>query len=202
MTKSELRKIYLAERKLISPEERKEKSRSIAERFFRFFDLSEIKYLHCFLPIEKFNEVDTRLILDGIWRDFPQIQVLVPRVNFQTQEIENLKINAETHLILNVWEIEEPRHDETVESEKIDLILVPLLCFDRSGFRVGYGKGFYDKLLSRCRADALKIGLSFFPQVEKISDVREFDEKLDYCITPGEVLSFKTEGERLNRRTK
>lgn len=190
MNKSELRKIHLAERKKISPDERKEKSRLIAERFFRFFDLNKIKYLHCFLPIEKFYEVDTRIILEKIWREFPQITTLAPRVNFQTQEIENLRFALGIELLENRFQIHEPAHDEIVAPTKIDLILVPLLCFDRQGYRVGYGKGFYDKLLSRCRANILKIGLSFFPPVEKISDVHDFDVKLDFCITPESIVNF------------
>ena len=191
MTKSELRKIYLADRKKISPDERNEKSRSIAERFFQFCDLSKTKYLHCFLPIEKFNEVDTTLIIKKIWGDFPQITTLVPRINFQTLEIENLQITPETELVESRFQIHEPAHNEITAASEIDLVLVPLLCFDQRGYRVGYGKGFYDKLLNRCRTDVLKIGLSFFPPVEKISDVREFDVKLDFCIMPESFVNFK-----------
>lgn len=191
MNKSELRKIFLEKRKALSFDERSEKSREIAALFFQNFDLSQIKYLHCFLPIEKFGEINTRLIIEKIWHDFPQITILVPRVNFQTQEIENLQFAPETELIQSRFQIHEPSHNELVEAEKIDLILIPLLCFDCQGHRVGYGKGFYDKLLNRCRADVLKIGLSFFPPVEKIPDVHEFDARLDFCITPEKVFNCK-----------
>ena len=147
MTKSELRKIFLAQQKSFSVEEREVKSFAIAEFFFQAFDLSKVKFLHCFLPIEKFNEIDTRPVLERIWRDFSNIQTLVPRVNFQTNEIENLKFSIETETAKNAWHIHEPTHSEFIETEKIDAVLVPLLCFDRRGFRVGYGKGFYDKFL-------------------------------------------------------
>ena len=163
----------------------------IAGRFFQNFDLSPVRFLHCFLPIEKFKEIDTKPIFQKIWREFPHIETFVPRVNFQMREIENLRFTPDTKLVANVWEIHEPQHDEMIEATEIDLILIPLLCFDRRGARVGYGKGFYDKFLSRCRADALKIGLSYFPPVETISDANEFDVKLDFCVTPDGVFATR-----------
>ncbi len=187
MLKAELRKIYLVRQKSLLPEERNKKNRQIAAQFFQNFDLREIRFLHCFLPIEKFNEIDTKLIFEKIWKDFPQTETLVPRIDFHENEIENLKFSPETELKQNQWEIYEPTHDELVEAEEIDLVLVPLLCFDRRGFRVGYGRGFYDRFLKNCRPDCLKIGLSYFEPVEEISDAQDFDVKLDFCITPDQA---------------
>jgi 5-formyltetrahydrofolate cyclo-ligase len=190
MNKSELRKIYLPKQKNLSPIERKQKSEQISNNFFASFDLSKINVLHCFLPIEKFNEIDTNLIFEKIWLEFSHIETLAPRVNFQTGNIENLKLTPETELVKNAWEIFEPTHDVVIETEKIDLVLIPLLCFDFWGFRVGYGKGFYDRFLKNCRADCLKIGLSYFAPVEEISDAQAFDVKLDFCVAPEKVWRF------------
>jgi len=55
---------------------------------------------------------------------------------------------------------------------------------------VGYGKGFYDSFLSRCKPEVIKIGLSFFEAVESITDIRSEDVSLDYCVTPLGVQSF------------
>jgi len=190
MIKVELRKIYFEKRKTLSPDEVKEKSLQVAEMFFQEFDLSKINFLHSFLPIEKFNELDTRLIFHRVWFEHAHIETLVPRIDFETNKIESLKFTPVTELIPNAWMIHEPTHNQLVESEKIDLVLVPLLCFDREGFRTGYGKGFYDKFLKNCRADCVKVGLSHFPPVEKIEDTNEFDVRLDYCLTPDEFFKF------------
>ena len=189
MTKSELRKTYLAKQKKLSAAERTEKSRQISNLFFQNLDLSRINFLHCFLPIEKFNEIDTKTVFQTVWQKFPHIQTVVPRVNFQTNAIENIRFTRDTKLIKNVWEIDEPAQKDSVESGKIDAVLVPLLCFDTRGFRVGYGKGFYDRFLKDCREDCLKIGLSYFAPVDEISDAREFDVKLDFCVTPEEIFA-------------
>ena len=190
MTKTELRKVYLEKQKSLSENERGEEGRQIADLFFQTIDLSKINFLHCFLPIRRYNEIDTHLILEKIWRDFPRIETVVPRVNLDTNEIENLKFTHETELVLSNWQINEPSHDDIVETEKIDMVLVPLLCFDGQGHRVGYGKGFYDRLLAKCRPDTQKIGLSYFPPVPDIPDIGEHDIKLDFCVTPEKVWQF------------
>jgi 5-formyltetrahydrofolate cyclo-ligase len=191
MLKKELRKTFLARQKSLSPEARARASEAIAKLFFEKFDLSRIHFLHGFLPIEKFNEIDTRPIFGKVWREFPRVETLVPRVDFETNEIENLKFTRETVVAENQWNIDEPTHDEKVETAKIDLVLVPLLCFDARGFRVGYGKGFYDRLLQHCRADCLKIGLSYFEPVAEIEDAQDFDIKLDFFVTPERVFSHE-----------
>jgi 5-formyltetrahydrofolate cyclo-ligase len=190
MTKAELRKIYLEKQIALSPAERNEKSGQILMHFFSGFDLNRIAFLHCFLPIERTNEIDTKPIFEKIWSEFPHMETLVPRVNFETNEIENLKFSARTELVQNQWLIHEPSHNELVETEKIDMVLVPLLCFDAQGARVGYGKGFYDRFLKNCRKDCLKIGLSYFEEVDEIKDRQDFDVKLNFCVTPGKVWKF------------
>ena len=193
MTKAELRKIYLARQKNLLPQQRKEKSAQIANFVFQNFDLTPVRILHCFLPIEKFSEIDTNLIFQKIWREFPRIVTLAPRVNFQTREIESQKFTTDTKLLENAWSILEPPGGESVKTKEIDIVLVPLLCFDETGFRVGYGKGYYDKFLKNCRADCLKIGLSYFEPVAEIADTQDFDVKLDFCVTPEKIVNFKRE---------
>jgi 5-formyltetrahydrofolate cyclo-ligase len=189
MTKAELRTIYLDKLKAILPEERAEKSKFIAEQFFTNFDLTNINLLHCFIPIEKFNEVDTSFIFNRIWNDFPHVHTVVPRACFRTGEMESLRFTSETELKQNAWQIHEPVHDEAVEIAEIDMVVVPGLCFDSELHRVGYGKGFYDRFLSKCRVDCVKIGLSYFPPVEAITEVGEHDIRLDFCVTPERIFS-------------
>lgn len=189
MTKSELRKSYLARQRELSPAERTEKSGRIAENLFANFDLAAIAVLHCFIPIERFNEVDTTFIFHGIWQQFPRVQTVVPRVEFETGEMESVRYTAETELEQNRWNIHEPSHDEIVKPGQIDMVLTPGLAYDRSGHRIGYGKGFYDRFLSQCRPDCLMIGLSYFEPVDEIGDTHEGDVRLDHIVTPKRILT-------------
>ncbi len=187
MTKGELRKIYLEKLRSLSAEERAEKSERISNAIFRTVNFESIKTLHCFISIEKFNEVETESIFRRLWTEFPQIIAVVPKVDLTTGEMRHLKFTPTTELVKNAWEIFEPEHNEFVETGEIDIVLVPLLCFDRKFHRVGFGKGFYDRFLTKCRSDCQKIGLSFFPPVENIDDVHDGDVTLDMCITPTEI---------------
>ena len=188
MTKAELRQKYLSQQKAISQKDRATKSNAISDLFVETVELARINTLHLFLPIERFNEVDTRFIVARLWEEYPEIQTLLPRVDLETNEITSRKFTAETKLEKNAWDIDEPSHDETVEAEEIDIVLVPGLCFDLEGHRVGYGKGFYDRFLKTCRTDCAKIGLSYFEPVDRISNVHDGDVRLDMVITPDRVF--------------
>ena len=76
-----------------------------------------------------------------------------------------------------------------VSPSKIEVVFVPLLAYDKSGNRVGFGKGFYDSYLSKLKPEVIKIGLSFYPPEETIQP-QTHDVPLDYCITPEKVFTF------------
>lgn len=188
MTKAELRHEYLSKQTALSQKDRAEKSRAISDLFFETTDLSNIKNLHLFLPIEKFNEVDTRLLAARVWKEFPHIRTIVPRVDFETNELLSLELTPETKLKKNAWQIEEPTGHEVVDAAAIDIVLIPGVCFDVEGHRVGYGKGFYDRFLKTCRTNCAKIGLSYFAPVRSISDVHDGDVRVDRVVTPERVF--------------
>lgn len=192
MTKSELRKIYLARQREFSPDEREAKSFAIADLLFQNIDFSNTQFLHCFIAIQKFNEIDTSIIFERLWVEYPAITTVVPRVVFATGEMENLVFGPKTETVQNAWSIHEPTHNEYVLTREIDIVLVPGLAFDRNGHRVGYGKGFYDRFLAKCRPDCLKIGLSYFAPVEKISYAWDGDVRLDTLISPTGIFTINT----------
>jgi 5-formyltetrahydrofolate cyclo-ligase len=188
--KSTLRKYYLTQRKALSSEEIAAKSQQICDIFFQEIDLKSIQYLHIFLPIKKQNEVDTFLIIKRLEKEFPFIKIVVSRSIFESFEMQHFVLE-EAKLTENKWGILEPLGEcEEVKSEKIDLVIIPLLCFDKQGNRVGYGKGFYDRFLQKCSPDALKVGICLEEPVEQIEDLNEFDVKMDVCITPDGVWKF------------
>lgn len=190
MLKADLRKIYLAKQNQLSPSERLQKSKQVSESFFHNFSLETAQIIHLFLSIEKNKEIETKFFYERIWQDFPHIKTVVPRVNKKIDELESLEFDYETKLGLSSWQILEPIGNFLINANQIDIVLVPLLCYDQKGFRVGYGKGYYDKFFNHCRSDCLKIGLSYFPPIEEIFDINEFDVTLDHCITPNKVWKF------------
>ena len=91
-----------------------------------------------------------------------------------------------------VWGIREPRAD--AEEVFPDVVLVPLLAFDRRGGRLGYGGGFYDRTLRRLRAmkPVTAIGLAFAVQQIAEVSVGTGDERLDLVLTEDGTFDFRT----------
>lgn len=190
MTKNELRKMYLQKRQGLSEEEWTSRCKQICNIFFREIELKAVRNLHTFLPIRKNKEPDTWLIIDRLKAAFTDIRLVVPKVNLQTGILDNYFFEGPGQLVENSWGIPEPRSGTLVPVTDLDMILIPLLAFDRSGSRIGYGKGFYDQLLSSCRHNCQKVGLSFFPPVEQPLPSEAHDQRLDCVVTPGTVFRF------------
>ena len=189
MTKPELRKIYLQERLAISNSGYIELSHRIKEQFFFHVDLSAVNILHTFLPLKKNKEPDTGMIIAHLQNEFPAIRLCVPRIHTAANRLESFFFEGMHQMAENQWGILQPITGTPLGADKIDMVLVPLLAFDRCGQRVGYGKGYYDRFLATCKPHCRKVGLSFFPPVDKI-DPSPGDVPLDCCITPEKVYQF------------
>ena len=191
MKKIELRNYYLCKRKAISTEEMSTKSQQIADLFFQNFDLSAINYLHIFLPILKQSEINSWLIIRELQKKYPLINLIIPKVIPAKSELEHYLFD-EKNLLENTWGILEPSGENQVKipPEQIDLVIIPLLIFDKNGNRVGYGKGFYDRFLQQCKSETLKIGVCLTEPVETIEDINELDIKINFCITPDKIHEF------------
>lgn len=190
MQKQDLRKEFLQKRKALTEQEVEGFSKKIHDWFFRSIPVHAYATIHTFLPIKRNNEIDTWLIINTLQKDFAT-NIIVPKSHEDGTMTHHLLIK-ETVFEENQWKIPEPSSVGSLQSSvsQIDLVLIPLLCFDKKGFRVGYGKGYYDRFLADCRPNVLKIGLSIFEPVELIENVNEFDIKMDYCITPNRIWDF------------
>lgn len=190
MDKASLRKIFLEKRKGLSRSQYWMLMNQIMDQV-RQIDWSHYRLVHIFLPIKKHLEIDTFSILDYFKHEAPHLEIIIPRTNFETLEMESVLYDHEhTILVRNKYDIPEPLYGKIVQNNQIDLVLLPLLAFDKQGNRVGYGKGFYDRFLSLCRPDVKKVGISLFAPVEEISDINQFDNKLDFCICPDKIWTF------------
>ena len=114
----------------------------------------------------------------------------VPRIDIHTGEMHHIHFDDASLLISNAFGIDEPADGKIISEDDIDLVLIPLLAFDENGFRAGYGKGYYDRFLARCRKDVIKIGFSFFEPVDEIEDIDQFDISLNYCVTPERLYTI------------
>jgi len=187
MFKHELRKYYLQKRIDLSDQEKATLDMKIKSRFENYLP-DYIKTVHTYISIPSKDEVDTWPIIYGLWEK--NIQVAVPIMDPDKNILSSYQLTRETQLKVNGWKVPEPVDSKLIKNTFIDAVVVPLLSFDLNGNRVGYGKGFYDSFLSSLDKKVIKIGLSYFPAIEKISDPDPWDIPLDVCITPDQLFKF------------
>lgn len=187
MTKAELRKIYKQKRLDLSAFEIEEKSIAIANQCLNL-PIWDKTYFHLFLSITSQKEVDTDMLLHVL--QGKDKQVILSQSNFKDYSLKHILLTDATPLNINKYGIPEPQEGLEVPVEKVDVVFVPLMAFDKQGNRIGYGKGFYDRFLKRCRKDALKIGLSFFEVMKKSIEITEHDVALDFVVTPKSIYRF------------
>ena len=194
MDKKEARKKSKEARKQISQEEIEDKSLAIANQLLRMDTMPSLRliwdklYYHLFLTIEEQKEINTEYILQILAGKDKEI--VSSKCEFATLGMTHFLLTDNTKIKKNSYNVPEPIDGLEVPDAKIDVVFVPLLAYDKQGNRVGYGKGFYDNFLSKCKPETIKIGLSFFPPEEKIDDVSANDVKLDFCVTPDGVIEF------------
>jgi 5-formyltetrahydrofolate cyclo-ligase len=187
MFKHEIRLKYKELRRSLSENQIEELSLAIANEVL-LLPIWEKTYFHIYLPIEEQKEVNTEYILHLL--SGKDKEICISKSDFETRKMTSILLTDSTKIEKNNYNIPEPVDGIEVPSNKIEVVFIPLLAFDKKGNRVGYGKGFYDKFLAECHPITIKIGLSFFEPEELISDVTTSDILLNYCVTPNKVFKF------------
>lgn len=186
MLKKDLRIRYKNKRKTLSDDEILLLSHRMFDHFLHFFQPEKGQKIHIFKSIFRLNEVDTEPAIKTFLE--MGLRVFVPKM--VGNELISVEIQKDSLFRRNVFGIEEPISDIDSGETHFDFIITPLLYCDKKGNRVGYGKGFYDRLFHSVSEKSLRIGFNFFSPEEKIDDVSEEDIPLHYLVTSTEVLSF------------
>ncbi|MES2329738.1 MAG: 5-formyltetrahydrofolate cyclo-ligase [Bacteroidota bacterium] len=189
MNKQELRQLYQVKRAEIHSKERLRMDDLLLLQFQQF-DYADVQTVLTYWPLANKAEPNTHLFSGYLRHMLPGMLLAYPLTDPSTLEMTALAIHEDTIYHTNAWGITEPKEGEVIDPTQIDLIFVPLLAYDTKGYRVGFGKGFYDRYLARCREDIVKIGFSYFGPVDEIADTDQFDVPLTYCITPQQTYEF------------
>ncbi len=186
--KNKLRYKYESLRNELSLDQIDEFSLKIANSLL-LLPIWDLEYYHIFLSISEKKEIDTEPILHIL--QGKDKNVVLSKSDFKTRELQNYLLTDSTVIKKNTWNIPEPVDGIQIPSEKIDVVFVPLLAFDEDGHRLGYGKGFYDIFLAKCKPDVIKVGISFFEAEKTIPELENTDIALNYCVTPKKIYIFK-----------
>ncbi len=179
MTKKEVRARAEAIRNTIGPEEKNRYDEIIINNLLSWPLYKNTGYVFCFVSFR--SEINTSKILETAISDGKT--VTVPKIDpgsglMRAYLIENL----DKDLSPGEYGIMEPS-DDCIEADysKIDLIIAPGLCFTRSGSRLGYGGGYYDKFMGNY-SDILVCALTYDRLILDFLPVKDHDIPVDYLI--------------------
>ncbi len=188
MLKSEIRSFYKKKRSGLSPYEISRISSHVQTLVMDSFSFKD-KYISLFLPIEKQHEINTYELLEGIILQGGH--PVLSKSNFSDISLSLFLYEESKQLTLSEHGIPEPTNGKEISAKVLDVVFVPLLAINEHGHRVGYGKGFYDHLLSNCKPECLFIGLHLFDEFIEISDLHPNDVPLHLCFTPSGMYDFR-----------
>ncbi len=173
--KREYRKKFTSIRAAV--EGKAEKSAAIAERIT---DGDFYKSARTVAAYKSFSsEADTSLLIERAIKDGKT--VALPKVT--EKGLAFYAITPETKFVKSAFGTEEPVENAATEikKEEIDVAIIPGLCFDKDGNRLGFGKGYYDGFL--CGAKFLKVAACFEKQLTDKVPTTDRDEKVDVIVT-------------------
>ncbi len=186
MNKNEIRKVISKRRKSMSENEVKEKSKIIIEKLMNTDEFKKAKNLMVFLSFD--NEVYTFDLIEKAMNMGKK--VIVPYTVKDTYEIiPTLLKNIEEDLEVSNYGYMEPKKDkiQPILEENIDMTVVPGLAFDEKMNRIGFGKGYYDRYLTKTKKESKNIAIAYDYQVLEEIPSEDFDVKMDYIITEEKI---------------
>ena len=188
MTKAEIRQLFKAKRAQLSPYDISKISAQVQALVLDSFSFSS-KFISIYLPIEQQREISTYGLLEDII--LKGGHPVLSKANFNDHSLTLYHYEHPSQLEISAYGIPEPKYGRTLLANKLDFVFVPLLALNSEGQRVGYGKGFYDRLLKQCKPECIFIGLHLFDEFVSISDLNAEDIPLHICFTPGGIYDFR-----------
>ena len=189
--KAELRANMMELRRSIPEKCRSEMSMAIAGHVITLEKVIHARHIHLYLSIPEFGEVCTAAIVDRLTAMNKQLSVPVIR----NGELLTAAFRKGDVVRPAKFGQPEPMEPFLVDESNLDVVLIPLLAFDDRGYRIGYGKGFYDRFLQRLLRQGVKpcrVGLSFFEQKVDAVPADSWDEPLDGVVHEHGVVRFNS----------
>ncbi|RVU55124.1 5-formyltetrahydrofolate cyclo-ligase [Anaerosphaera multitolerans] len=181
MNKKEFRKELIKKRDALSLDYMKEASEKIAEHLYNLDLYRQSSNIFIFVSYK--SEVDTHNIIKRALSEGKNI--FIPVVDRETKTMKISRLKDFSQLSESYMGILEPRDEEIdiVDPEILDLIITPGLAFDKKGYRIGYGGGFYDKFFSSLKKKVTKLGIGFDLQYVESLPHEDYDIQIDYFLS-------------------
>ena len=189
--KKELRKKFITERNTLSESYRDSASKKIFEAIEKHEVFLQAKKIFIFVGFD--TEIQTEILIKK-WIN--KKELFVPKIENNTMHL--IQITSWEDLERGHFGILEPKHSNYYIG-KIDLVITPSIVFDRNGYRLGYGKGYYDKYFSLNNYD-ISIGLSYDKLLQETVPIENHDKAVDIIITEEKTLIINEKYNSNNER--
>lgn len=184
MPKNSLRAQLLQLRSQMPADLALRQSLAVQQRFLALPEFAAARTVALYSPIR--DEVGTSAILEEL---LAQGKIpLFPRL--VGSHLEFVAVSDPAQMLPGRFGIPEPQGGEAVPLAGIELMAVPGVGFDRSGHRIGYGKGYYDRLLQHRRQGGCLVGLAFDLQLIDRLPAEGHDVRMDLVLTASQELRF------------
>jgi 5-formyltetrahydrofolate cyclo-ligase len=186
MIKPEIRAQMRAFLKAMSPDERQRRSTAACARVAATREFKNAQMVMLFLSMP--SEIETSALALKAWQECKSIAV--PRVDWESRRMDPLEIRSlETGFQTVAPGYRQPIEGTVVPLDLIDMVVIPGLAFDRKGFRVGRGRGFYDRFLSQQDFKGVRCALCYHEQILNEDIPREpHDIPMDLIVTDEELI--------------
>ena len=188
--KAALRSQLRAARKAITPEARQELEAAFADRLI---ELPEIKDARCIgVYYAEYSELDLTVTIEKLRAQIPDVSIVYPLVTSTTEMVfARFEAGDDLSELCNPKRLFTEFADvRLVEPADLDVLLLPGVGFDKRGYRLGQGGGYYDRYLPQLRKDCVTIGTAFDEQIVDEVPINEYDQSVDYLVTPTQVVKL------------
>ncbi|MGB9692505.1 MAG: 5-formyltetrahydrofolate cyclo-ligase [Candidatus Sumerlaeaceae bacterium] len=188
-SKQELRLRFKELRASLSPQECKALSAEILDRIRK---LSALQAASCIFSYIAFGrEADTRPLLAELLAAGKLVVAPGKDRRLDITRCFHFLRENDPLLLAEKPEIETPDTCDLLDLRDVDIFLVPGIVWDESGYRIGFGGGYFDKILSKRRPDSLAIGLAYDFQVLPSLHPDPWDQPVDLLITEKREISTR-----------
>lgn len=186
--KDELREKYLAARASMDPDVKLDRDARICKAATALVSFRYAEYVLMYAPLA--NEIDVMPIAEAAWKSGKK--VAFPRCDKATHTMKYHIVASEDELVVDSYGIREPSPDAEIYDPEWNgsaVCFVPGLLYDKAGFRLGYGKGFYDRYLSEFKGS--RIGIVYSDYIMPTVPRGRFDVSVDILLTENGVKTVK-----------
>ena len=175
-------------RRLMTQDEWITKSRSVTQRLIRSSAYRQADTLLTFISVQ--NEPDTGALIKRALSDGKTVGI--PKC-LDDKEMAFYRIGSACETAPGRFNIPEPadtRAERLIQKTDRTLVILPGLAFDRSGNRLGYGAGYYDRYLSDCPLLCKMMAAFSFQEADEIP-CRDGDIQVDWIVTESELIEVR-----------